>query len=47
MFTPYTRFNKNEGNFAVDKKNCSAEVIEKLVKEGLTVGHTHLTITKT
>lgn len=46
VFTPYTRFNKNEGNFAVEKKNCTPELVEKLEKEGLKVGEVTLTVSK-
>lgn len=38
IYTPYTRFNKNEGNFAIEKKICTAELVEKLEKDGLKVG---------
>lgn len=30
VHSPYVRFHKTEGHFAVDKKNAPAEVIEKL-----------------
>lgn len=46
VFSPYVRFHKTEGNFALDKKNAKPEVIEKLEKEGLKVGNAHLTIKK-
>jgi hypothetical protein len=32
FFRPYTRFNKTEGNFAIDKKNLTPEIIEKIIK---------------
>lgn len=46
VFSPYVRFHKTEGNFAIDKKNAKPEIIEKLEKEGLKVGNAHLIIKK-
>ena len=40
------RFNKNEGNFAVEKKLCTEELVKKLETEGLKVGETVLKVTK-
>lgn len=44
VFSPYVRFHKTEGHFAIDKKNAKPEVIERLEKEGLKVGNSHLLI---
>ena len=44
---PYTRFNKTEGNFAINKKESSEELVQRFEKEGLTIGTDHLKITKT
>ena len=46
VFAPYVRFNKDEGNFAVEKKLCTPEVVAKLEKDGLKIGETQITITK-
>lgn len=46
VHSPYVRFHKTEGHFAVDKKNASPEVIAKLEKEGLKVGDSQLIIKK-
>lgn len=46
VFSPYTRFNKNEGNFAIENKLVTPELVEKLEKEGLKVGETVLTVKK-
>lgn len=40
------RFNKTEGNFAVNKKTVVEADIERLEKEGLKVGETVLTVTR-
>lgn len=29
-FSPYTRFNKNEGNFAIEKQFATPEIVAKL-----------------
>ena len=44
---PYTRFNKIEGNFAVNKKEYSEELLQRFEKEGLTIGTDHFKIVKT
>jgi hypothetical protein len=46
VFSPYVRFHKSEGHFALDKKNAKPEVVAKLEKEGLKVGNAQLTIKK-
>jgi hypothetical protein len=46
VHSPYVRFNKTEGNFAVNKKNLKEEDLQKVVAEGLKVGETLLTVTK-
>jgi len=43
---PYTRFNKKEGNFAINKKDLSEELKSKIEKGGLDIGSVHLTIKK-
>lgn len=45
IHSPYVRFNKTEGNFAL-KKNTNQEDIEKLLKDGLKVGEAVLKVVK-
>ena len=40
------RFNKNEGNFAVNKKNHKEEDLKSLVENGLKVGEVTLSVNK-
>lgn len=47
MHPPYTRFNKTEGNFAINKKEFTNELAQRFEKEGLTVGADHFKIVKT
>ncbi len=42
--SPYVRYAKAEGNFALSKKRTPKENIEKLTKEGLLIGDESLTI---
>ena len=46
IHSPYVRFNKTEGNFAVNKKNLKEEDLKKLTDEGLKVGETTLKVSK-
>lgn len=46
IHSPYVRFNKTEGNFAVNKKNYNEADFEPLFKDGLKVGDAVLTVTK-
>jgi DNA gyrase/topoisomerase IV subunit B len=46
VHSPYVRFNKTEGNFAVNKKNYNEADFEPLLKDGLKVGDAVLTVTK-
>lgn len=46
IYSPYVRFNKTEGNFAINKKQYNEAECEKLVKEGLKVGEALLTVSK-
>lgn len=46
MFSPYVRFNKNEGNFAIEKKLCTEDLVKKLETEGVKVGETTLKVNK-
>lgn len=46
IFSPYVRFNKTEGNFAINKKQFNQEEADKLVKDGLKVGDTLLAVSK-
>lgn len=47
IHSPYVRFNKTEGNFAVNKKNYNEADFEALLKDGLKVGETIVKVTKT
>lgn len=46
IHSPYVRFNKTEGNFAVNKKTFKEEDLQKLADEGLKVGETVLKVNK-
>lgn len=46
IHSPYVRFNKTEGNFAVNKKNLNEEDLQTLVKEGLKVGDALVRVVK-
>lgn len=46
IHSPYVRFNKTEGNFAVNKKSFKEEDVQKVVAEGLKVGDTLLNVSK-
>lgn len=47
LVPPYTRFNKTEGNFALNNKDLNEDVLAKIVKGGLDVGSIHIKIRKT
>ena len=47
LHPPYTRFNKTEGNFAINKKDLTEDLINKIVAGGLEVGKLHIKIRKT
>jgi hypothetical protein len=46
IHSPYVRFNKIEGNFAVNKKTLKEEDLKQLEEKGLKVGEAVLTVTK-
>jgi hypothetical protein len=46
IHSPYVRFNKTEGNFAVNKKNYNEADFEPLLKDGLKVGDTVVNVVK-
>ncbi len=46
IHSPYVRFNKTEGNFAVNVKNINEQDLDNLVKNGLKVGDAHLNVVK-
>ena len=46
IHSPYVRFNKTEGNFAVNKKNYNEADFETLLKDGIKVGETVVNVVK-
>jgi hypothetical protein len=46
IHSPYVRFNKTEGNFAVNKKNTNEIDFEPLLKNGLKVGDATVNVKK-
>lgn len=46
IHSPYVRFNKTEGNFAINKNNYREEDVESLLKDGLKVGDAVLKVVK-
>ena len=46
IHSPYVRYNKTEGNFAVNKKNHKEEDLQSLVENGLKVGDATLIVNK-
>lgn len=47
LHPPYTRFNKIEGNFALNNKDLTEEITDKIIKGGLDAGNIHINIRKT